>query len=344
MSIDKTTKKWPSLDTPSPLRVTPSDPERSEGLYRGARRDWVLGMTHFCSWPSIAQTFIGLFFIGAGLFKLENYFLVGDQSLTRHFQFWIDNGWPPSWSLPLFHWGQLHPLPLSALVIALQITSGILLVLHWHRHLAASLLLLVQTGIFLGTFHHRGFNEFVGTSLWVALFYLFKPEPSSRHQAPCVMVSLPAGQAGSVEPSQGAWCFRLKFWWPILTYLFIGIALLQLYNRFVVGDPWMSSVPWQIEHLSADVMSIHPLWKNFSIMIAQTSWGKYLWLASWWIQLACVLGFLTRFRLYSGALLLCLWFLHIWTWMNGITSQGVLWLLATLVWVTEEHQQRNIFK
>ena len=314
MSIDKTTKKWPSLDTPSPLRVTPSDPERSEGLYRGARRDWVLGMTHFCSWPSIAQTFIGLFFIGAGLFKLENYFLVGDQSLTRHFQFWIDNGWPPSWSLPLFHWGQLHPLPLSALVIALQITSGIFLVLHWNRRLAACLLFFVQTGIFLGTFHHRGFNEFVGISLWIALFYLLKPEVTTT--------------------------FTRKMW-QVLTFLFVGLALLQLYNRSVVGDPWMSSVSWQIEHLSADVMSIHPLWKKFIIMIAQTSWGKYLWLASWWIQLACVLGFLTRFRLYSGTLLLCLWFLHIWIWMNGITSQGVLWLLATLVWVTEEYERER---
>src|SRR3989344_1416996 len=268
---------------------------------------------HQWHWPRVAQTFIGLFFIGAGLFKLQNYFLVGDQSLPRPFQFWIDNAWPPLWSLPLFHWGQSHHLFLSALVIALQIIPGILLVLHWHTRIAATVLFFMQMGIFIGTFHHLGFNEFVGTSLWIALFYLLKPQ-------------------------KNLWS------WPLLTYLFVGLALLQLYNRFVVGDPWLSTVTWQREHLAADVMSIHPLWKNFILAIAHMRWGTYLWAASWWIQLACVLGLLTRFRLSFSAILICLWFLHIWTWMNGITSQGVLWLLATFVWMTEEYQQQNMNK
>lgn len=260
-------------------------------------------------WVRTAQIFVGLFFIGSGFFKLFNYFIIGDQSLAGHFQFWIDNGWPPDWYLPFMHWGQSNPVPLSIVVIAMQFIPGFLLLINWRVREAMSALLLVQIGIFLGVLGHLGFNEFVGISLWIVLFYVLKPK-------------------GSLD-------WNLKKW-RIFTFLLIGLSLLQLYNRYAPGDPWISAAAWQREHLAADVMSVSVLWKQFILWISSGSWGEYLWAGSWWIQLACTLLLFTRWRLIGGAGLLLFAMGHVWTWMNAVTSQGVLWVLAWYVWTTQE--------
>lgn len=260
-------------------------------------------------WVRLAQIFVGLFFVGAGLFKLFNYFIIGDQSLIGHFQFWLDNGWPPLWYAEFMRWGQAHPKPLQAFTILFQLIPGALLVVHLWRRPAAAILLFMQLGIFMGVFHHRGFNEFVGISLWIVLFYLLAPDKSEQ------------------------WHRKL---WAGFTFLLIGLALLQLYNRLLPGDPWIANIAWQREHLAADVMSFSPAWKAFVLGISETTWGHFLWVASFWFQLLCILLLITRLRLYAGAALLLIWILHVWTWTNAVTSQGVLWTLVFFVWTTQE--------
>lgn len=266
-------------------------------------------------WIQIAQALAGLFFMGAGLFKLENYFLLQDQSLAGHFQFWLDNGWPPHWFGELMSWGKTYEKPLAAMTISFQILPGLLFVTNRGVRVAALLLLWLQLLIYMGTYNHLGFNEFVGLSLWICLFYALKPADSIN--------------------------FRSQWHWSLVTSLLFYLALLHLFNRYLIGDPWLSSVDWQRENLTKDVMSISIGWKESILALSQGEVGKFLWAGAWWGELLLVLLLLTPLRLAAAGGLMLYAIMRVLTWMNTATSHSVLWVLVLFLWMTEEELLRR---
>jgi hypothetical protein len=268
-------------------------------------------------WVRISQIFVGLFFLGAAFYKLQNYFLVGDQSLTAHFEFWIRNGWPPQWYVSVMRQMLRYENFFEAATIALQTIPAALLILNRKVHLAGMILLLVQLNIFLGTFHHRHFNEFVGISLWLALFFFLKPEFGH------------------------SWNPRT---WNILRLMLILLLSLQLWNRYLLGDPWPSEMTWQREHLAADVLSVSLAWKWLALSLGASSFGTLLWASVWWLKVACTVFLLTPWRRVSSTTLLVIALFQSWTWMNSLTSQGVLWILVLFVFAAQEYAHIRLKK
>jgi hypothetical protein len=270
-------------------------------------------------WLYMAQVFVGLFFVSSALFKFSSFFLVGDQSLRSHFQFWIGNGWPPGWYKTVLLW--MFSLPygekvMEALTILLQGVPGLMLIVNWRVRWAAVALLYIQLLIFLGTFHHRGFNEFVGYSIWLSLYYLVRPHNPEEWR----------GRLGS-----------------IFTFLLFVLTALYLYNRYYIDDPWLGAVKWQREHLMHDIMTPFLAWKQFVLIMSHGTIGAYLWASVWWIELL-LCGLLlvpNRVRLYAGTGLLLFAIARSWTWMNSVTSQGVLTALVFVVWVVQEEYARR---
>jgi hypothetical protein len=257
----------------------------------------------------VAQAFLGLFFMAAAYWKLRNYFLTGDQSLAGHWKYWEDSGWASGWILPLFHALAPYEKWAAALTILLQAVPGFLLLVHCRTRIAGFLLLFIQILIFVGTFHNLWFNEFVGLSLWIVLYFCVRPGDPGRWK-------------------------RLA--WYLFTIPLAFVLAIHLLNRYRMGDAWPSSLPWHIQHLSADVMSVSPSWKHFILWTAGIPGGAMLWASRWWLTLAFTVGLLLPLRRFSGALLLLLAIVRDWTWLNTTTSQGVLWVLALFLWLTQE--------
>jgi len=84
------------------------------------------------------------------------------------------------------------------------------------------------------------------------------------------------------------------------------------------------------------VMSFTFFWKQLALALSATAVGAYLWVSVWWTTAAATFGLLTRLRLYAGSILLLLAFLRTLTWLNSITSEGVLACLVVFLWVTQE--------
>ncbi len=268
-------------------------------------------------WVMVAQVLIALFFFAASMYKVQSFFIDHDQTLRGHFAFWISLDLPPLWYRTLLLW--MMDLPwgepiLEALALLLQAIPAALLLLNTRTRVAGWLLLIIQVNIFLGTFHHRNFNEFVGGSVWICLFYIFRR-------------------------ANGTFA---KHVWHALTGLLFVWAALFVHNRYLMGDPWLSSVAWQRAHLETDVISIGHTWKQLVLWFSTTSIGTLLWAGTWWVACASSFALLfPRWRLYGGSLLLVLAILRTLTWMNSITSEGVLATLVLFLWVTNEEWLQN---
>ncbi|MBI3618585.1 hypothetical protein HY213_00950 [Candidatus Peregrinibacteria bacterium] len=282
-------------------------------------------------WIRVVQTFVGLFFLGAAMFKVTIYFGPHARSLTDDFAYWTRNGWPLHAYRVMMEW--LFSIPhvisvLEVLTILLQAIPGFMLVTNIKPRLAGMALLLFQINIFLGTFHQTGFNEFVGMSLWIAAFFMLRPKTGPARRSP------PEADEG------GRWNRKL---WHAMTLIVFLTTLLFLYNRSLQGDPWPSAYAWQRMHLQQDVMSTALWWKRMVLALSQGTIGQILWTSHWWMELALCFLLLTRWRLQAGAVLLVLAILRSLTWMNSITSQGVLTVLFLFLWmVQEEVMQRNV--
>jgi hypothetical protein len=261
-------------------------------------------------WVLVAQLFIGSFFIAAAYYKVMIYVVEG-RSIADDFGYWEGNGWPPMWYRWFIH--MFFDLPyghrvLELSVIALQMVGGVLLCINRGVRTAGWALLFVQCNVFLGTFHHRGFNEFVGISLWIAAFFALRP------------------RSGTFAPRT----------WLFFTAALAGFAALYLYNRYVMGDPWTTSFEWQRLDLQQDVMSSTWLIKRAALGIASLAFASLLWASVWWISCACIPAMFTRWRMHAVAILTVFAILRTVIWANSITSQGVLFVLLYFLWMTYE--------
>lgn len=261
-------------------------------------------------WWSTARVLIGLFFIGAAIYKTFNYFLIGDQTLQGDFEYWLKNGWRPQWYAFILQGLLPYEKLLALATVLLQLIPGIMLVLNYRVRMASLFLLFIQLNIFAGTLNFLGFNEFIGVSVWMALYFVIFPK--------------------GVELS------RRKLW-GFFTFLLLVLLSLQLYLRYRAGDPWLSSVNWQRLHYARDIMATHLLWKQFLLWLTSGSIGAYLWVSAWWIQATLSFSILTRYRLYAGAGLLILAIFRSLMWMNSTTSYGVIWVLLLFLWTSQEY-------
>ncbi len=267
-------------------------------------------------WTLVAQVLVGLFFLSAAWHKIDMY-LVDGRSIADDFAYWESSGFPPQWYRAFMH--ALFAIPyghriLEIAVIALQGAGGALLVANRRTGIAGLLLFFVQANVFLGTFHHLGFNEFVGVSLITAWYFVLRPEDGRW-----------------TEPRWRAVA------WPVA-----AVTALFLYNRWVMGDPWIANVEWRRLELQQDVMSSFFLWKSTALAIADSPVGPYAWVAPWWIGLALLPGlFVRRLRSHALAGLLILATLRTLTWMNSITSQGVLFVLLYFLVLADERERKR---
>lgn len=266
------------------------------------------------TWTDCARILLALFFINAALYKLSNYLLVGDQILADRLQDWIDYGWPVSWYEKLMVWYQPYDRLIATHIIVSQYVCGLLWLTNRWLRIGALILFFVQINIFLAAFHNSSFIEFTGISLWVCLFFFLRPSD------------------GSV--------FSRKQW-MILTWILAALCFLQLFNRTFTGDQWPSSMVNHRENFAADIMSISSVWKPFVLWLLSLPGAAYVYAGSWWLHIPLILGLFTRYRLYCGAIILTFWIITCWTWMNFVTSQGVLWVLTMFLWCTEEYALRK---
>ncbi len=267
-------------------------------------------------WTIVPQAFIGSFFLAAASYKTSIYFFEG-RTLMDDFAFWEGSGYPPLWYRWFIH--TIFAIPyghrfLELTVIGTQGLAGMLLVLNRRTRIAGWLLLFVQANVFLGTLHHRGFNEFVGTSLIMALYFVLRDRT-------------------------GTWSPRN---WNIVTGLIAAVTALYLYNRAVMGDPWPSSMEWQRLDLQQDVMSSFWAWKAMILGLADTAIGPYLWAAPWWICGILTALIATRLRSYAMAGLLIFAILRTITWNNSVTSEGVVFVLLYFLWLVDERQRVRV--
>jgi len=267
------------------------------------------------SWVHVAAFLAGLFFMGAATFKIYNYFILGDQSLAGHFQYWLDSGWPPEWYAHVMRFFQPYEKPVAAMVILMQIIPGFMIMTNTKTRIAGLILFTVQIQVFLGVFKHTNFNEFVGCSVWICLFYIFKPQ-------------------NRADMSRQAW--------KILIFLFFLLNCILVYNRHNYQDHLLLSYTYQREQLAADIMGSSVYWKHFVLWITQWSWMPYFFVSLWYIRLTLTALLLTRWRQYAAAALLVTYVTNITIWMNGTTSQGVLWVMITFVFLTHEQHIRYL--
>jgi hypothetical protein len=267
-------------------------------------------------WAYVAQAFAGLFFIGLGIYKIENYFLIGDLKIADHFQFWIDNGYPPSWWVPFLEWGKENAFFMAEGIVLAQFIAGFLLLTNIWVHLAAFIILIDQTAIFLSVLKDTGFNDVAGLAVWVGLFYIIRPNVG--------------------EPSKYG-----KLRWQILTLAFIALCVLHLYNRYQAGDPWTSEIPWHIEHLQKDAMSITVWWKNSVIALGSNNIGAIFLAGRWWTDLIATFFLITPLSLFAAGWLLVTRFVQYFTWFIGGGPHPVLWILTIFIWITNAHRIRT---
>ena len=267
-------------------------------------------------WTFVAQLLIGLFFLAAAYHKILIY-VVDGRTIVDDVAYWESMSLPPRWYTALLHW--MFSLPyghrvLEIAVMLLQGIGGVFLLLNRRIRLAGWMLVFVQANVFLGTFHHRGFNEFVGVSLIMSLYF-------------------------ALRPRNAQWNARA---WNAIVVLTAADTVLYLYNRWNMGDPWISSVAWQRLDLQQDVMSTSWAWKSAVLRLSETSIGPLLWTAPWWMGAALVAFVLWRkTRSYALAGLTILAILRTLTWINSITSQGVLFVLLYFLVLANERESEH---
>lgn len=289
------------------------------------------------SWRRAVQVLIGFFFTAAAYHKLTNsFFGQADVPLTQVFDYWITSGWPLWYYKNFMQWSVHYPRLLGAGVIFFQGAAGLMLIYNQRVRLAAAMLLFVQIHIFLGTFHNRGFNVFVGISLWLCVYYLFQGTIHAARGPPAQDDS-----ATTLLKRQENLLPYPKFVSAFLTFALIVLLLMSAHARYRMGDPWIAGAAWHRAHFAGHVMSASPVVKAWTLSLFSGDLGLKLWASAWWIHLLFTLLLLTRYRIFAGAALLVLWILRVNIWMNSITSEGVLWVLVLFLWVVqEEYWQR----
>lgn len=266
-------------------------------------------------WLRIAQIFVALFFITASYYKLfDAFFFTKSAPLKRSMEWWISNGWP------IVGMRQVMQLTVqydwmvfmaAVFVISFQMSGGLLLFANVWKRYAGWLLLAVQISVLAGVFHGGlGFQTFVGMSLWLAVFYILSGRMTQRK-------------------------------WRLMCYWIILYGFLILAHRYKMDDPWPSAFAWQYKHYAQDVMSISVSLKELVILIGKHPLAPYLWASSWWFQLFVTCMLLTRFRMIAGVAWMMILIVHEWIWLNGLTSEGVLWILTTFTWLAFEDASRQ---
>ncbi len=265
-------------------------------------------------WLRIAQSIIGLFFLTAAYKKMiDSFFGEAAAPLRPDLEWWLSVDWPVQGYRQFLTFMLPHSNWLAVAVITLQALAGLSLFLNIGKRYGAMILLFVQANIFLGTFYGGiGFNTFVGLSLWLGLYYCWEERMTAAK-------------------------------WRALTGIILVLHAAFLYLRFTIGDPWTSAFVWQKSHFAADIMSISPSLKTLVLWISERPVGPWLWASMWWILVLLLpLMLMRRSRLFAGALLLVILTLRVEIWLNGVTSEGVLWVLTVFVWlVAEEAWQRK---
>lgn len=264
-------------------------------------------------WLRVAQSFVGLFFLAAAYMKaVDAFFGKATAPLANDFQYWLSSGFTVSWYRPVLTFLIPYGEIIGVFVILLQGTAGILLLLNYRVRWAGILLLFVQTNILLSVLHGWGFIHFVGISIWLGLYFFWKEGITGRR-------------------------------WMILSYALFALYAVLIHGRFTRGDGHISYFPEQFAHFSQDIMSITPHSKQWMLILSEWHMFPMLWAAMWWLHLAVLLLLFTRYRLGVGVVWSTLLIARVLIWTNGVTSEGVLWVLVVFVWLTQEEVfQRKI--
>ncbi len=258
-------------------------------------------------WPRVAQTFVGLLFLSSAYIKTaRSLFGVHRLPLGYILKTWIDGAMPIAGYRQFLQFLLPYADALAVIMILCQGIAGILLIYNWRVRWAGALLLFSSANIFLANFHNPGLNWLTSVAMWIGLFTILRPSMTARS-------------------------------WRILTLLFVGVLALFLRDRYGYGDPWLSSVAGQRQHYSGYVMALTPQLKQLYLSLTDYQVSRWLWAGAWWIQLCCIIGLLTRYRLYFAAALL----VHIWLqevlWLSAFSAEGGLLTVGLFVWVTYEY-------
>jgi hypothetical protein len=259
----------------------------------------------------LPQRFVGLFFLAAAHHKLiQGFFGEHPVPLASVFQYWITNQLPLSFMTLFLKWTMPYADVLGMMVIAIQTVAGLSLLFNYHIRLTLIPLFLVQLTIVLATFRHPELRVLGFQTLWLLLFFFYRDHLT-------------------------------KALWHVATLLVCTIALLHLYVRYTVGDPWLSAVPWQYQHFKDHVMGSFVFLKFFVLWMMRTPFGPILWAGSWWLKLSLALGLCTRYRLLCGTLLLVYLYGVELVWMNAWNCEGAMWVLFLFTWMVREYEEER---
>ncbi|MEQ1849875.1 MAG: hypothetical protein ABL890_04785 [Candidatus Peribacteraceae bacterium] len=266
-------------------------------------------------WLRLSQFFVALFFITASYYKLfDAFFFTKSAPLKRSMEWWIGNGWPLVGMRQVMQFVVQYDWLVAcsaAFVISCQMTGGVLLFANIWKRFAGYVLLIVQLSVLFGVFHGGlGFQTFIGLSIWLAVFYILSGRMTQRK-------------------------------WRLMSYWLIFYGFLILMHRYRMDDPWPSAFSWQYKHYIEDVMSISVSLKQLIIVLGKHPLAPYFWAGSWWLQLFVTFMLLTRFRIVAGIAWMLILIFHEWIWLNGLTSEGVLWILTGFVWLSFEDASRE---
>ena len=100
----------------------------------------------------MAQAYVGLFFLGAGYLKATRA-LFGDHRHSLHdiFLYWLSIDWPVHAFRPFMEWGVQHADTIAVLMIAGQVTIGLMLIGNVRTRLAGAMLFAVHILVLLST-------------------------------------------------------------------------------------------------------------------------------------------------------------------------------------------------
>ncbi len=264
-------------------------------------------------WPTLARYFVGFFFLVSAYLKLtEGFFFMKTAPLATDFEYWLSRGWTLPFYRPVLEFLMPYTNAVSALVILCHGLAACLLLFNVRTRIAGCILFFVQINIFFATCLGWGFLVMVGSSLWLALYFIVKPVLTRRS-------------------------------WRWMTLLFLVIYFLMILGRFHRGDPWLSEFPLNFVHFQEQVMGSHPLLKHWVILVSSTAYGPWIWASMWWMHVIIFFGLFTRYRLYAGVILGVLFAGRAVIWMNVLGAEAVVYMLLLFTWLAEEVKMQSYY-